>query len=66
MTRLDQYEVVKRIMRIVLSRMARLPQCRRVFLLAWIESQRSALRRVAAELGLEGTCADAEADRSGN
>ena len=56
MTRLDQYEVVKRILRIVLTRMARLPECRRVFLLAWIESQRSTLRQVAAELGLEGDC----------
>jgi len=57
MTQLDQTEVVRRILRIVLLKMERMPACRRVFLLAWIESQRSALHRVAAELGLEESSA---------
>ncbi len=52
MTQLDQTEVVRRILRIVLLKMEQIPSCRRVFLLAWIESQRSALRQVAADLGL--------------
>ena len=53
MTRLDQLEVVRRIFRTVLLKMEYLPGCRHVFLLAWIESQRVALRRIAEELGLQ-------------
>lgn len=53
MTHLDQTEVVRRILRTVRIKMKDLAECRQVFLLAWIESQRTALRQVAKELGLE-------------
>jgi hypothetical protein len=53
MTRLDQLEVVRRIFRTVLLKMEYMHGCRHVFLLAWIESQRAALRQIAGELGLQ-------------
>ena len=53
MTRLDQLEVVRRILRTVLLKMEYLPGCRHVFLLAWIEPQRAALLQLIGELGLQ-------------
>jgi len=63
MAELEQREVVRRILRIVLLRMEQLQVCSRVFLLAWNESQRSALLREAKAAGLETSCEQAEGEQ---
>ena len=53
MTHLDQTEVVRRILHTVRIKMKGSARCRQVFLLAWIESQRAAIRQVVEELDLK-------------
>jgi hypothetical protein len=52
MSSLEQEEVVRRILGSILLKLQHMTVCRHVFLLAWIESQRVALRQIATELGL--------------
>jgi O-acetyl-ADP-ribose deacetylase (regulator of RNase III) len=51
MTHLDQEDVVHQVVHAVLLKMQYVTSCREVMLLAWIESQRTALYNLAAELG---------------
>jgi hypothetical protein len=45
-------EAVRELLGAILAQMGRHPACRTAYVLAWKESHRDALRRVAAELGL--------------
>ncbi len=65
MSNLEQEEVVRRILGSVLLKLQHMPACHQVFLLAWTESQRAALRQVAKELELKEIGAASETGGAG-
>lgn len=54
-TRLNHLEVARNILKPVVFNMSRTPACQKIYLLAWVESQRFALQQVAKEMNLVET-----------
>lgn len=52
-TKVSLEELARRLLRHIVRRMERTPACRTIYVLAWLESHRFAVHRVAVELGLE-------------
>ncbi len=52
-TTLEPHDVAHQLLKNIVAKMKSLPACRTTYLLAWLESHRYAVQKVAKELGLE-------------